>query len=715
MAPRGGREARTAERVRTAISPQGRLAVASEGPGWRQADTRARARQSYTGGLPRRSRSLEAPSWCQVGTAPPSAPLGRRGRRLGRAGRLSPRIGGTETPPARLRPMCLVGRSLDAGRAQDRFRSMIPNTARYSSESRPQPRTLVPFRATEVPLYRFDVLVLGGGAAGASTAIAAADAGADVALVAKSELFESNTRYAQGGVAAVMAAPDSTESHMADTRAVGCGLSVPDVVATVVEGGPGAIRRLLDWGAELDVDQRGRLLLGREGGHSHPRVLHAGGDATGRELQRAITERVQGHARITCFEQVFVIDLLREQETGRVCGALAVTENGQRVGFTAGQVVLATGGAGQLYRETTNPVIATGDGVALAYRAGATLRDLEFFQFHPTCLYIAGAARVLISEIVRGAGARLRDRKGHRFMPEYHPDAELAPRDVVSRAVFDRMVRTGDTSVYLDLSEIDGDPRELFPSIARTCGLFGIDIANDPVPVRPGLHYMIGGVRVDLDGRTDVPGLWATGECASTGLHGANRMGSNSLLEGLVLGSRLGACAAAETYDVRRGAIAEPELTASDQGTGELSVNIQDVTYSLKSLMWRQRGVVATTIPCATHCPRSNCGPTPWRTSHRTAATPGSCATCSMSPSCRSSPRSTGPSLAEGTTARTTPRSTPRRNDTRWCAPSAPSKRSRASSSNTSRSANRSKCNDSRAARNPPTARARPGVWPPAT
>jgi L-aspartate oxidase len=208
--------------------------------------------------------------------------------------------------------------------------------------------------------------------------------------------------------------------------------------------------------------------------------------------------------------------------------------------------VLATGGAGQIYRETTNPAIATGDGVALGLRAGAVVRDPEFFQFHPTCLYIAGAARVLISEIVRGAGGVLRDRNGVRFMPDFHPDAELAPRDAVSRAVSQRMIETGDTNVYLDLSGIDSDPHALFPGISRICRFFGIDIARDSIPVRPGAHYMVGGLRVDLDGRTNVPNLWAIGECASSGLHGANRMGSNSLLEGVVLGMRAGTLAARE-------------------------------------------------------------------------------------------------------------------------------------------------------------------------
>jgi len=256
--------------------------------------------------------------------------------------------------------------------------------------------------------------------------------------------------------------------------------------------------------------------------------------------------------------------------------------------------VLATGGAGQIFRETTNPVIATGDGVALGFRAGALVRDLEFMQFHPTCLYIAGAARALISEIVRGAGGILRDRMGVRFMPEYHAQAELAPRDVVSRAVFAQMVKTNDTSVYLDLSQLESDPHVLFPGISRTCRFFGIDIAKDPVPVRPGAHYQVGGLLADLDGRTGVPGLWAVGECASSGLHGANRMGSNSLLEGLVLGLRSGGAAALEGGGSDRAQNAVRRSREMPKPPPGVRVSLEDLIYSLKSLMWRQMGVERT-------------------------------------------------------------------------------------------------------------------------
>lgn len=450
-------------------------------------------------------------------------------------------------------------------------------------------RYLLPFRARRLPLYRFDAVVVGCGAAGSAAALAAADGGSEVALLAKGDLEETNTFYAQGGVAAVLGADDSIEAHVADTLAVGCGLCDEKVVESVVRAGPGAIEDLLRRGAQFDRQRDGSLDLSREGGHSRARIAHSHGASTGLEIQRTLIRSTRAHEGIAVFERTFALDILTGED-GRAVGVLCQTERGELVVFAADQVVLATGGAGQIYRETTNPAIATGDGVAMAFRAGARLRDLEFFQFHPTCLYIAGAARVLVSEIVRGAGGILRDKSGVRFMPEYHPDAELAPRDVVSRACFDRMVRTGDTNVYLDLSELGRDPHVLFPGISRICRVFAIDIARDPIPVRPGAHYMIGGVRVDADGRTDVPGLWAVGECASTKLHGANRMGSNSLLEGLVLGRRAGALVADERRDTTS-RMPEGGGVPSASADHGVRLSLEDMTYSLKSLMWRQMGI----------------------------------------------------------------------------------------------------------------------------
>ncbi|MEL6429211.1 MAG: L-aspartate oxidase [Planctomycetota bacterium] len=454
-------------------------------------------------------------------------------------------------------------------------------------------RYLVPFSLRQVPQYRYDVLVLGGGVAGSIAALSAADAGAEVAVVAKDAITRTNTAWAQGGIAAVLGPGDTVESHVSDTLSVGCGLTDEDVARRVIGGGPAAIQRLLDGGANFDRRADGTFDLSREGGHSHPRILHARGDATGAEIQTTLSDALRDHPRIDVFPHTFGVDVLTD-ELGAAVGVLARTEDGSFVAYGAPEVVLATGGGGQIYRETTNPTIATADGVAMGLRAGAAVRDLEFVQFHPTCLYIAGAARVLISEIVRGAGAVLRDKDGVRFMLDAHPSAELAPRDVVSRAVSRRMAETRTTSVGLDLSEVDRDPHEAFPGISRICRFFGIDIAKDPIPVRPGCHYMIGGLMVDDEGRTTVPGLWAVGECSSSGLHGANRMGSNSLLEGLVLGEVAGRAAASSAAARGRSEIrSAAERVRVDPPPG-VNVNIDDLTYSMKSLMWRQMGVERT-------------------------------------------------------------------------------------------------------------------------
>ncbi|MEM6674955.1 MAG: L-aspartate oxidase [Planctomycetota bacterium] len=451
-------------------------------------------------------------------------------------------------------------------------------------------RYLVPFSLRRVPQYRYDVVVLGTGVAGCISALAAARSGATVAIVAKDTIQATNTSWAQGGVAAVLGRDDSFQSHVADTVAVGCGLVDEDVARRVVAGGPSAIETMQRLGATFDVHDDGSPDLSREGGHSYPRILHARGDSTGREIQSTLGRAVVENAAIDVFADTFGIDALTDEEN-RIVGVLCRTSDGGLVAYGASQVVLATGGGGQIYRETTNPTIATADGVAMGFRAGATVRDLEFVQFHPTCLYIAGAARVLISEIVRGAGGVLRDRDGVAFMRDAHDSADLAPRDIVSRAVSRRMVETGSTSVGLDLSGVDRDPHEAFPGISRICRFFGIDIAKDPIPVRPGAHYMIGGLAVDELGRTTVPGLWAVGECASTGLHGANRMGSNSLLEGMVLGETVGSAAAESALSAGRPEIRSASERVREDAPPGVQVNIADLTYSMKSLMWRQMGV----------------------------------------------------------------------------------------------------------------------------
>lgn len=450
-------------------------------------------------------------------------------------------------------------------------------------------RHLVEVDLRAIPAYRFDVVIVGGGVAGDAAALSAVSEGKSVAIVTKSNLNNSNTNWAQGGMAAVMTEGDSFASHIRDTIEVGVGLCDEELVRKVIEGGPDAVNRLMYLGAEFDTTDSGILDCSREGGHKHARVVHAHGDATGREIQRVLTNAVTGHVLVTTFPNTFALDIVTAD--GVAYGVVTRDASGKLVLFSSNQIILATGGGGQLYRETTNPTIATADGVAMAFRAGAVIRDPEFFQFHPTCLYIAGAARVLISEIVRGHGGVLRNKMGDRFMDESHPDAELAPRDVVSRAVFRQMIETNDTNVYLDLSCVDGDPHRLFPGISKMCGFFGIDIAKDPVPVRPGAHYMIGGVQVDHDGRTSIPGVWAVGECASSGLHGANRMGSNSLLEGMVLGETAGRNAALLSKSTKRprpSRILRRELDDAPHG---IELGISDLIYSMKSLMWRQVGL----------------------------------------------------------------------------------------------------------------------------
>jgi L-aspartate oxidase len=452
-------------------------------------------------------------------------------------------------------------------------------------------RYLTGFHARRTPSYQFDLIVLGGGVAGSLAALTAARRGLDVAVVTKAGMREGNTRYARGGLAAVLGKSDSFDSHVADTLRCGRGLCDPAIVERIVRGGPEAVQGLHRIGTEFDRGADGDWSLSMEGGHSYPRIIHAQGDSTGVEIQRALTEALHQEERISTFPDTFAIDLLRSAD-GQVSGVVTKANNGQLTLFSGSNVLLATGGAGQVYRETTNPVVSTGDGIAMATRAGARLRDMEFVQFHPTCLYIAGAARVLISEVVRGAGALLVDRDGVAFMKDAHPDGDLAPRDVVSRAVFRRMIKTGDTNVYLDLSGVGGDPHAIFPNISRTCRVFGMDIAKDPIPVRPSAHYMVGGLAVDSEGRTSLPGLWAVGESASTGLHGANRMGSNSLLEGLVMGTRAGECIGQDLLPR-----ALPNSFEGNSGRwqpiGEppVDVNIEDLTYSLKSMMWRSLGV----------------------------------------------------------------------------------------------------------------------------
>jgi len=344
-------------------------------------------------------------------------------------------------------------------------------------------------------------------------------------------------------------------------------------------------------GSEFDREN-GELALTQEGGHSHRRVAHALGDATGKEVMRAMTERIRSRTNGQIWESTFIIDLLTHE--GRCRGALVWNARHGRTFIWAKETILATGGAGRLYRETTNPEIATADGHAIAFRAGVELRDMEFVQFHPTVLYIAGSVRYLISEAVRGEGAYLLDVTGRRFMSDYDSAMELARRDIVSRGITLQMQKTGHPCVYLDLSHLDADRiRERFPHIGKVCAEFGLDITRDRIPVRPGAHYMIGGVSVDARGQTPLPGLWAAGEVTSSGLHGANRLGSNSLLEGLVFGRSAGAGAAAAARDRPDDFVVVPVTAdwSTMEDHEEDQLNLGDVRNALTSLMWRQVGI----------------------------------------------------------------------------------------------------------------------------
>ncbi len=383
-----------------------------------------------------------------------------------------------------------------------------------------------------------DFLVVGAGVAGLRAAIEAAAAGS-VLVIAKDALEESATAYAQGGIAAALSDDDEVELHEQDTIAAGDGLCSPEAVRVLVEEAPAAIEELIAWGAEFDRDGS-KLLFAREGAHSRSRVLHAHGDSTGREIARTLYRKASSLANVRFESFSSVTDLLIGN--GAAAGAVVLDERGGRaLEVHARAVLLATGGLGRVYRETTNPDVATGDGVALAWRAGASVADLEFVQFHPTALHVEGAPRFLLSEALRGEGAWLRNAGGRRFLPLYHAGGELAPRDVVARAIVLEMEWTGKSPVFLDLTHLDAaHVRRRFPRIFDTCLRYGVDITTAPVPVHPAAHYAMGGVWTDLDGRTDVPRLYAAGEVACTGVHGANRLASNSLLEGVVFGARAG-------------------------------------------------------------------------------------------------------------------------------------------------------------------------------
>ncbi len=450
-------------------------------------------------------------------------------------------------------------------------------------------RYLTAFDPQDLPHHFADVLVIGGGVAGLRAALGIPEPFRCL-VVTKDEVRESNSTYAQGGIAGVLDPEDHFEDHIADTLAAGKGLCDPEVVELMVREAPRRIGELIEWGTLFD-QINGQVALTREGGHSHPRIVHALGDSTGREVMRAVIAKVRARENVRIWQNSFTIDLLTQE--GRCRGALVWDRRRGPSLIWARATVLATGGAGQLFRETTNPPIATADGHAVAYRAGAELRDMEFMQFHPTVLYIAGSSRHLITEAIRGEGAYLRDRDGHRFMPDYHPAAELAPRDDVSRAIVAQMARTQHPNVYLDLSHLDpAYNRARFPGMDALCRGFDLDFTRDPIPVRPGAHYMVGGVTVDHDARSSIPGLWAAGEVTSSGLHGANRLASNSLLEGLVHGARAAENIARVLADSGPNRLEVPPITsAPEPPSNRTPLDLADIRDALRALMWRSVGI----------------------------------------------------------------------------------------------------------------------------
>lgn len=424
-------------------------------------------------------------------------------------------------------------------------------------------------RAPEGRRFACDVLVIGSGIAGLTAALHCSR-DRSVVLVTKGSVRETSTWYAQGGIAGAVGEADSVDLHVADTLVVGQGLCDEGVVRAIIGEAPEALESLLGFGVRFDLAEGGGVSLAREGGHSLPRVLHSG-DKTGAAIQEALTRALVARGRIPVREHRFLIDLMIDQ-AGRCRGALVLDVAGRVLEtYAAEAVVLATGGAGQAFPVTTNPAVATGDGVAAAWRAGAEVCDLEFVQFHPTALDAGATPRFLVSEALRGEGAHLLDCDGERFMLQAHPLAELAPRDVVSREIERVIARCGRPHVWLDARHLgEARLRARFPTIWRACAEAGYDLARDLVPVAPAAHYLIGGVRTDLDGRTSIPGLFASGEVAASGLHGANRLASNSLLEGLVISRRI---ARALDAGVERAPLLRPPVRELSEGSASAPID----------------------------------------------------------------------------------------------------------------------------------------------
>ncbi len=432
-----------------------------------------------------------------------------------------------------------------------------------------------------------DFLVIGGGVAGLRAAIELASKGSVIVLT-KDKSTESSTGYAQGGIAVAISDEDEVSIHYEDTIRAGDGLCMEEAVKILVEEGPECILELISWGAEFDREGS-KLAFTREAAHSRKRILHSHGDSTGRELERVLIAKVRTFPLVSRYDFAFTIDLIIDDD--RCVGATVLRDN-KVINFYAKAVILATGGAGHLYSRTTNPAISTGDGMAIAYRAGAVLEDMEFIQFHPTSFYSPSAPHFLLSEALRGEGAVLKNVQSERFMPEYHEMADLAPRDAVARAIVSEMVKTKKNYVYLDLTCLDKDfVRKRFPLIYSTCLKFKVDISEDLIPVSPAAHYIMGGVKTNLHGETPVPGLFAAGEVACTRVHGANRLASNSLLEGLVFGARTGKSAVNYSKNIK--SLNNTKIPVPNQKTTVTNpFDLDEIRNSIRKLMWEKVGII---------------------------------------------------------------------------------------------------------------------------
>ena len=437
----------------------------------------------------------------------------------------------------------------------------------------------------------FDVLVIGSGAAGLYAALCL-NSRYRVGLVTKDRLKTGASDWAQGGIAAAINSDDSPQFHLEDTLKAGAGLCDRDAVQFLVDNAGDAIASLVDMGVAFDRKDN-QLAMTLEAAHSRPRVLHAA-DTTGRAIVSILTERVLQRPNITVLSQAFALKLWLDKDSGS-CRGVSVLHQQKITPIAASAVVLATGGGGQVFSQTTNPLVSTGDGVAIAWRSGAVLRDLEFVQFHPTALTVPGAPRFLISEAVRGEGAHLVDKEGKRFAFEYHPNGELAPRDVVSRAIFTHLQKTGESLVYLDLRPIPKEKiRYRFPNIIRMCHKWGVDVFNQPIPVTPAAHYWMGGIAVNTNSETSIPGLYAVGETASTGVHGANRLASNSLLECVVYAAQLAHLevnsAEIVPLQLQKEAKLLEEKTSNKKWQDEIEA-LREIRGQLPDLMWQSAGI----------------------------------------------------------------------------------------------------------------------------